>query len=173
MTKLSRKIQLEFYWCLIVVVAQSAAFEWLLELATAELGAGLMVMYFLWELNPTWTFLVYEKSPSAFLCCVWVLWNVLVSHPVDSPECFGTDLAGCSSLTACLLKLFTENRSCVVITRGVSIFEDWALEITAPFFFDLRITKEIQLISPSFPERQALSLELLCEKSKCRWLFLL
>lgn len=60
----------------------------------------------------------------------------------------------------------------MVITQGVSIFEDRALEITAVFFFDLRITKEIQLICPNFPEREALNLELLCEKSKWRSFFL-
>lgn len=79
--------------------------------------------------------------------------------------------AGLSSLTDCLLGLFTEKRSFVAITQGVSVFRDRALIITAAFFSDLRITKQIHLIYPKFPERQAFSLDLLCEKSKCSSLF--
>lgn len=41
----------------------------LLELATAELRARLVVMHSLWELNPTWNFSAYEKTPAACLCC--------------------------------------------------------------------------------------------------------
>lgn len=42
----------------------------LLELVTAELGAGLVVTHFLWELIPTWNFSACEKSPAACVCCV-------------------------------------------------------------------------------------------------------
>lgn len=59
----------------------------------------------------------------------------------------------------------------MVITQGVSVCKDRALKITAAFPFDLRITKQIHLICADSPERQAFSLDLLCEKSKCGSLF--
>lgn len=58
-----------------------------------------------------------------------------------------------------------------MITQGVSLFRDRLLSITAAFPSDLRITKQIHLIYPKFPERQFFSLDLLCEESKCRSLF--
>ena len=42
----------------------------LLGLAIAELGAGLVVTYFLWELIPTWNFSAYEKTLAVCLLCL-------------------------------------------------------------------------------------------------------
>lgn len=69
---------------------------------------------------------MYEKISAVHLCCVSVLWKVLGSYQVDSPEHFSTEgrLAASSSLTACL---FTGMRSYMVIIQAVSIFKDKAL----------------------------------------------
>lgn len=50
-------------------VAFGTTITQLLELATAELGTGLVVTHFLWELIPTWNVSVYENSVSASLLC--------------------------------------------------------------------------------------------------------
>lgn len=118
-----------------------------------------VVTHFFGELILPWSFSVHESSGSVSLLCL--SFPRCVGIP---PSGFSRALlcrAGLSSLTVCLLRLFTEKRSFVVIAQGVSVFKDRALKITAAFFSDFRITKQIHLIYPKFPERQAFSLDLL------------
>lgn len=129
----------------------------------------LLVTHFLWELIPPWNSPAHESPGSVSLLCLSFLRCAGVP-----PSGFCRILvcrAGLSSLTGCLLRLFTEKRGCVGINQGVSVFRDRALRITAAFSSASGGTKQIHLIYPKFPERQAFSLDLLCEKAKWRSLF--
>lgn len=89
--------------------------------------------------------------------------------PMDSPELPSAELASPLWQSVCWGCL--QKREAVCDSSGCFCFGDRALTITAAFPSDLRITKQIHLIYPKFPERQFFSLDLLCEGSKWRSLF--
>lgn len=145
-------------------VAFGTTITQLLELATAELGTGLVVTHFLWELIPTWNVSVYENSVSVSLLCLSLVKcaGILPSEFSRAALCRTGRLLFDSLFAEVAYreeKLCGDNSGCLPFSK--------AEHSTAAFLFCLRITKQIQLICPNFPERQAFNLDLLCEKSKC------